>query len=371
MTRRYVDERSLDRKLTTSGIVIAEGAPAPSLKALGRDAILVSVAEPPLLAAPTQFAVTSETANAACLSLADVAHHTHARDVHSRDLFLRGKANGNGVRVAVVDTGFAWHSFFDAYRVTRLSGPYSDDAGNLGDEHGTAVLSNLLVCAPGVDAFAVKYFDPHTAFVTAMLIPDVRVISLSWGFPIGSNPRPDSEITFEYFVQVAVTVMRITVVVATGFLEGESTPARLQEVTSVGGAIVDSPTTQSAWGSSASFISTVYGERHVPDLCGIATEIDMPVPAGGTACDVGSTSCATPQVAAIAALLLQKNPTLSPSRVRKKLMSFATDIKTGHAYPNVPAGLGPDDATGAGFVNALASWKHVVDAWWTLLWPWS
>jgi subtilisin family serine protease len=369
MTRKSTGDQASDRELSSTGIVVAEGAPDPSPDPLGPGAILVSVAEPPVLA-ETVATVGTATDTEVCLALSDVAHETHADEVHQRDLLLRGRANGSGVRVAVVDTGFAMHPFFDAYHVTRIAGPYASGSG-LGDEHGTQVLANLLACAPGVDAWAVKYFKVDTAFATAMLIPKVRVISLSWVFPIGSNPRPSSILPLEYFVQVAVSYMGIAVVAASGYRTGETTPARLHEVIAVGGAKFVSPPPPSAWGNSSAFTSTIYGTRMVPDLCGLASQINMPVPEppAGWDCQWGSTSCATPQVAGVAALLLQKNPTLSPWKVRGKLMSFATDITSGFAFSGDPAGPGKDAATGAGFVNAIESWKHVVDAWWTLFWP--
>ena len=370
MTWRSIDDEKPVRELVSTGIVIAEDAAAPSLEPLGSDAILVSVAEPPMLAEPVATTVETAASTALCLTLSDVAHETHAHDVHQRSLFFRGRATGRGVRVAVVDTGFAMHPFFDAYHVTRIAGPYAS-GGGLGNEHGTQVLANLLVCAPGVDAWAVKYYSPDTAFATAMFIPRVRVISLSWGFPIGSDPRPASVVPLEYFVQTAIN-RGIAVVVASGYRTGETTPARLQGVIAVGGARVESPSPPTAWGNSSAFTSTIYGTRLVPDLCGIASQINMPVPEPptGWACQWGSTSCAAPQVAAIAALLIQKNPMLSPQRVRHKLVSFATDIMSGSAYLGTPAGPGKDDATGGGLVNAVASWQHVIDAWWTLLWSW-
>src|SRR5439155_996300 len=112
------------------------------------------------------------------------------------------------------------------------------------------------------------------------------------------------------------------------------------------------------------------GVRSVPDLCGIASQINLPVPPADWECSAGGTSCATPQVAGVAALLLQKNSTLSPQAVRNKLASFAADITSGNAYLGVPTGPLNDPATGAGLVNALASWQHVTDAWWTWLWSW-
>lgn len=61
--------------------------------------------------------------------------------------------------------------------------------------------------------------------------------------------------------------------------------------------------------------------------------------------DFGGTSSATPKVAGIVALLLSKNPSLTPAQVKSILRSTAKDIDVS----------GVDDKTGAGRVNALAA----------------
>jgi serine protease AprX len=367
MTRRSLDEQTRDREPVSIAIVVAGDAPWTG--ALGSDAILISVAEPPLLES-VGTAVSTAVSTAVCLSLPNgVAHETHADAVHTSHLFLRGMATGRGVRVAVVDTGFASHPYFDAYQVTRIAAPYASGA-SLDESHGTAVLANLLACAPGADAWGVKFFNAHTGFMTAMYIPKVRVISMSWVFPIGLDPMPSWVVMLEYFVQYAVRNMGIVVVVPSGNRTGETTPARLQDVIAVGGAAVGPPATVNAWPLSSAFTSTVYGVRSVPDLCGIASQINLPVPPADWECSAGGTSCATPQVAGVAALLLQKKSTLSPRMVRDTLTMFATDITSGVAYLGVQAGPDQDNATGAGLVNAQESWQHVTDAWWTWLWAW-
>jgi subtilisin family serine protease len=61
--------------------------------------------------------------------------------------------------------------------------------------------------------------------------------------------------------------------------------------------------------------------------------------------DFGGTSSSTPKVAGIAALMLSKNPSLTPGQVKSILRSTSVDI-------DVP---GVDDRTGAGRVDALAA----------------
>jgi serine protease AprX len=68
------------------------------------------------------------------------------------------------------------------------------------------------------------------------------------------------------------------------------------------------------------------------------------------------TSAACPQVAGVVALLLQKDPNLTPAEVKDILKQSATDVTAGHSYMGDSAGPGPDAATGTGFVNAKWAW---------------
>jgi subtilisin family serine protease len=68
------------------------------------------------------------------------------------------------------------------------------------------------------------------------------------------------------------------------------------------------------------------------------------------------TSASCPQVAGVCALLLEKNPSLTPSQVKNKLVSTARDVTTGTSASGDTAGTGTDDATGAGLVDAKWAW---------------
>ena len=106
----------------------------------------------------------------------------------------------------------------------------------------------------------------------------------------------------------------------------------------------------SPWPDSSSFVSAISPGRIVPDLCGLAEAIVTPVP-GPAYWDSGAgTSLATPQVAGVAALLIQKSPQLTPQQVHDALCAGATPV---------PPGPPPSPATGAGLVNAFRSWTSV------------
>ena len=66
------------------------------------------------------------------------------------------------------------------------------------------------------------------------------------------------------------------------------------------------------------------------------------------------TSCATPYAAGVAALLLSKDPSLTPAQVFSKLTSTATDM-------TIDGGAGWDRYTGYGMVNANAALNTILD----------
>jgi subtilisin family serine protease len=132
----------------------------------------------------------------------------------------------------------------------------------------------------------------------------------------------------------------------------------------------------------------------VPDFCGLvgllphANYIMLPVPPGSeidhetSVPDDGlpgdgstdhdgwgvfsGTSAAAPQLAGVCALLLEKNPGLTPSDIKSVLRRTARGVTTGAGNPSSsddgigePAGPGDTGAAGAGLVDAMAAWKQV------------
>ena len=67
---------------------------------------------------------------------------------------------------------------------------------------------------------------------------------------------------------------------------------------------------------------------------------------------VGSgTSAAAAQVAGGAALLLCKNPNLTPAQIKDVLEQTAIDVVNGKSATNQTAGIGKDKPTGYGLIN--------------------
>ena len=357
MTQRTFTDHA-EREITA--IVLAKGSTQPRPDAVP-GALIVSVPEPPLLAnTPT----TTGTDTRVCLDLrTGVAGLTRAKATNLLKLRSGSSATGEGVTVAVVDSGFDKHAFFNGhgYHITRLSSWHAGAADVDTHHHGTYVLANLLACAPGVDAFGVKFVDVNSGFATALSIPKVRIISLSWCWDLSVNPATSE--TDGLYLQIRDAIGKgVTVVVAAGNFSGRTFPALMREVIAVGGVAVDQTRAVTAWVGTTAF--TASAVRQVPDVCGIASEINLPLPPinGQPAtmhCQEGETSCATAQVAGVAALLIQKRPSLTPQAVKGHLTSGAMDVIVGSTFSNQNAGAGKDVATGSGLVDALTSW-HLV-----------
>jgi subtilisin family serine protease len=263
------------------------------------------------------------------------------------------RATGEGIAVALIDTGFAHHPYFadHGYRIKRLATPDasapSDDLG----PHGTAILANLLACAPDVKAYAIKHGEDTALAIgfAVALKPKPAVISISWADDlVGLTKLPD-ELLSERMAILDAVAGDVTVVAAGG--NGQiAFPGMLPEVISVGGVAVAEDDGLSQWPLASSFTSSIYKGRKVPDISGIASEMFRPIPGDGSGPlfdwddGAGGTSSATPQVAGICALLLQKNSSLTPPQVRSALRRSAKPVAPG---------------TGKGLVNAHKAWNRV------------
>ena len=162
----------------------------------------------------------------------------------------------------------------------------------------------------------------------------------------------------------------------------------MPDVISAGGVFVEENGQMRASDYASGFASQIYPGRHVPDLSGLvglaannADYIMLPIQSG-CEIDVGNsnhdgtgpsdgwgvfsgTSASAPQLAGVCALLLDKNPGLSPADVKAVLRRTARDVVIGNnnaaSSENIPqqAGPGPDHATGAGLVNVFDAWCQV------------
>jgi subtilisin family serine protease len=313
---------------------------------------------------------------------------------------------GAGVRLTMIDSGFAHstHPFFttNGFVSTVLcpNAPPSsvDDFG-----HGTGVSAHVFAIAPKTLFTGIKIgnqsadgsFGGAASLLEALQLalgadPDDELKRRRPGFPLPqvislSVALTTSEIpngplfAVEQVIKEAVLDDHIVVVAAGGNLGEMVIPGSSEDVISVGGAYFRGTKLRASNFASA---YTAFGDRQVPDVCGLcgpkvaqeAPYIMLPVPPGshhatrlhgskktgatGWALFSG-TSSATPQVAAVCALLLQKNPDLKPDDIKRILLDTATDITAGNAFGGKSTRGGFDRATGAGLVNAKAAWEAV------------
>jgi serine protease AprX len=333
-------------RVETAIVLAPDSSPSPDAVT---GALTIVVADPPI---PTVPRIPAQTAAFSLHLPGDIAQLTAASRTHRLLTPMNDRATGGGVGVAVIDTEFADHPYFrdHGYRIARLA---PNDASCLGQPyaHGTSVLSCMLACAPDVQAFGIRLgVNAVLAFDLALAMPGVKVISFSFVWSLdGEATIPVARLPLQIRILTAVA-SGVTIVVAAGDGETETFPALMPEVVAVGGVTVDSLTdTISPWPGSSSFVSAIIPGRVVPDLCGMAEAILAP--ARGPAYWISSdgTSLATPQVAGIAALLIQKSPPLTPQQVRDALCDGAVPV------PPPP----PSPLTGAGVVNAFNSWTSI------------
>lgn len=255
--------------------------------------------------------------------------------------------------------------------------------------HGTAEAANVLAIAPGCTFSFVKYSDgggnnfPLAGFQAAIQHQNPDIITCSWG-TLGF----DNALHLEIANAVA---NGIVVIFAAGNGHTDNPAAGVQAIAhprliSVGGAYPIQGGGFRASNYASSYDSFVYTnpQRHCPDVVGLVGELpearlimlptepnnDMDqdgatgtFPHGDNTaandgwCVVSGTSAAAPQIAGVAALLLQQYPNLSPSAVKNILENAARDIQTGHSNSAGPDNAAPgwDAATGFGLVDGQAT----------------
>jgi subtilisin family serine protease len=328
---------------------------------------------------------------------ADVARLINATPVH------QAGTTGRGVRIVMVDSGFDHsHPFFTTrnFHSTVTLAPGATNRATDTNGHGTGESANVFSIAPGATFIGVKLDNDTDPGAGASLLEGFQealrhrphVISVSLGFDLrapGNKPMstlPNSLVALETEVQAAVA-SGIIVVFSSG--NGHyAFPGQMKEVISAGGVFVNQSGQMRAANYASAFKSLIFSGRSVPDFCGLvgllphADYIMLPVPPGcdtdreegahdGTTTSDGwglfsGTSAAAPQLAAVCALLLEKNPSLTPSEMKAVLKRTARDVKSGRANPasdpagvGVAASTGQDGATGSGLVDAFAAFQQV------------
>ena len=326
------------------------------------------------------------------LRLQDVANALRTPSSH------RNNWTGKGVQIAMTDTGFAPHPFFErqGYEIHRASTPSAPNPAVDTNGHGTGESANVLFMAPDGRFVGVKHNDYSAEALETALQQAPRIITNSWGWDIdygtwaqlqAYDPNLYNELRdLENIINDAIDDG--VLIVFAGGNGQHAFPASMPSVLAVGGVSVDRDGSLKASSYASSFRSKLYPGRTVPDVCGVVGEytsdallpghIMLPVPEGctleGRNMPAGispegwgvfsGTSAASPQVAGIAALLYSATHDgyeHSPAEIKEILQQTATDVTTGTTGNGDTAVAGVDDATGAGFVNAAEACAFVAN----------
>lgn len=303
-------------------------------------------------------------------------HRVDEKAVRSLLCVGAGAPTGAGVRVAIIDTGFYPHPYYAQHNVRRITLPTSgnpavDDVG-----HGTAILYNLVSVAPDAEVLAIAQSNPTQDGIEAAFFDEgAEVISCSWGF--------DNEISFPIVEATIRDVVRNGGIVLFAAGNGHHAwPGSMPDVLSIGGVYADPQHQLEASNFASGFMSSLYPNRRVPDVCGLCGQIpqgiyilmptqpgcEMDVNLGSTPydefdetspndgwCGASGTSSATPQVAGIVALMLEaakaRGNKLTPADARSVLEASAQPVTAGRNAFGFPAAGVPNTATGFGLVD--------------------
>lgn len=259
---------------------------------------------------------------------------------------------GQGIGIAIIDTGVAPHDDFGerlvAFQdfVNFNTDPY-DDAGHgthvAGIAAGDGALSSgrYSGAAPEASIIGIKVMDAEGSGELSNIIAgiqwavenketyNIRVINMSLG---GPPTGPASE---DPLMQAAAEANRagILVVAAAGnkgpFPKTIDSPAAAPEVLAVG-ATIDYRTPELTDDKVAGYSSsgpTPFDKLTKPDVVAPGTNIATTDPNGRYAYDTG-TSMASPLVAGMAAVMFQAGPYLTPEQVKETLMGGAQKIRS-------------------------------------------
>ena len=284
------------------------------------------------------------------------------------------QATGNGVRVAILDTGidtdnveFGYGRIIGCHSEMGLAEPTCEDLHG----HGTHVAG--IIGASGVDsaakgvAYDVSYLidkvlskngsgslDGIIAGIDWAVANNAKVISMSLGtsaYSDQSAPNCDTWYpTMTSAVNNAIT-HGVTVVVAAGNsdIAGVGLPACISNTIAVA-AVNDND-------SLASF-SSIGGAVKDHGISAPGVNIYSSLP-GNTYASWSGTSMATPVVTGSIALLLEDHPSMTPASIKNALFSTAC---TGSTTPSCPTGAVPNISYGYGRVDVLRALNSIISS---------
>jgi subtilisin family serine protease len=309
---------------------------------------------------------------------------------------------GEGVSVAMVDSGQYAHPFFVAHgfdvkpaeSVVPGTNSARDPVG-----HGTGESANIFAVAPGATLHPYRASDAQGRLVGAIsgflsakgTTPKPHVMTNSWG---GDGPYPPTGPLDQWervwALEISDAVEQGIVVVFAAGNGSFTVEPQVPGVISAGGVYANSGLDLQASNYTSGYESTWFPGIGVPTVCGLvgllprAQYLMLPIPPGceidvdeslaasgdtpdGTTSNDGwglfsGTSAAAPQVAGAAAVILGVRNELTPAQVRQALVDTATDVRTGRCHPrfNFAAHVGDDLATGPGLVNVARAVANAI-----------
>lgn len=278
-----------------------------------------------------------------------LSHILRADGAHRRGI------TGRGIQVAVIDSGFWNHPFYQeqGYRITQIPTRKEPEPGVDEYGHGTAQLASLFAIAPEVEALAIKCMDRDPSYALEKAIATgARVISCAWGFNIdhkGAKKLPTEFAKMHRILKKAIQ-SGVTVVAAGG--NGQQPfPGSMPEVIAAGGVFYGPDGHFEPSDVSSKFTSHLFPGRAVPDVCGLVGNrpygrlLLVPIPpraelgrrasfstiAAGETSRVrepgwalfSGTSAATTMIAGAVALMLQLRPDLRPEEIKQRMVETA------------------------------------------------
>ncbi len=228
--------------------------------------------------------------------LADVPAKLNVPPIH------RERQQGEGIRIAMIDTGFEHsHPFFvrNGFTSSVVLAPSATSRNTDPGSHGTGESANVFAIAPKVTFIGVKLGDDANPDGGASILEGFQealkhkphVITVSMCYDLRDmdgraelKELPNGLKPLEAEIQAAIAA-GIVVVFSSG--NGHyAFPASMPEVISAGGVYVAEDGSMRASDYASAFTSTIYSGRHVPDVCGLVgllpygDYIMLPVPAG-------------------------------------------------------------------------------------------
>lgn len=319
--------------------------------------------------------------------------------------------DGTGVYVAVIDTGLlsTWRAYFSASQIaTNLARCFGGGGGSVGfvssqpnkwerdqSSHGTHVTSTILGyfygvnaingVAPNATVIPVKVLNQNGSGWSSVIARGIVYVGALKAGPLADSPvvvnmslggsrlDPMEKAAIDYAISKGV------IVVASAGNAGEAGmgyPGAYSPVISVAASgWVREWTVTSAWWYALDVPEGVHPEEfYISDFSGrqkTGQELDVAAPGSWVLGPyqtnghlnyyfLGGTSQASPHVAGIAALMVQKDPSLTAPEVEAILKATAMPLAAGMRTIHNPNGTTEeiswgDDATGAGLVDAAAA----------------